>query len=955
MKKNLLQKFSHLLFLLAIMSAAEVQAQGSQTPAPFFHAVSYRLPAFVAKIGFNLLVIDTVAVPDDTSMYWSDGNSWRKYAEAVAVLNVEESDVSVMIGVDTLDFDAPFDLALDGAGEVNVTIDYREKPIDLSGLNGAEVKNILPARFIGVGLNNKQIDDNISIDHRECGTFYLDRENPGTNEGLLSWNASSNRIWVGSESGALEFYPGPHTAAGLDVEEGGAQIVDQAVVMNYGPGFDVASSAGPEATITLDYSEKQVDLSGTDVTGFLAAARFPALAGNLSNTAGSLTININDNAVTYAKMQDFSVTQRLNGRNTGGGGDPEEVTISQALDWLTSTQGSVLYRGASTWVGLAPGTAGTFLQSQGAGANPVWASSSVTITVRELDGSPSVSTATVEVDQADGLVVSNNAGAAKIDLASVPLSVLATGTSAQIIVVNGSGVPAYAAMSGDATISNAGVATIQPNAVAGTDIQLASEAQGDMMYADGTDWVRLAKSTSATRYLSNTGASNNPAWAQVDLTNGVTGILSIPNGGTGNSSFTAGGVVLGNGTSSLAVTAAGTANQAFRVPSGGGAPAFGAIDLASSAAVTGNLPVTNLNSGAGAAVNKYWQGNGTWGTPSGNITFSEVDGSPSVGTVDGLTTLRFDQADGFTLTDNGGGVAMIDLANVPLDRLATFSSATLAGRLTDETGSSSGLAVFNNNPTLQGATVTANISIGNSGGNSHAINFTPTGGNGYGLYAANTGLRIETNHSSVSTVVIENAGSGSYGLSVYGHITTFEGGTISAAGNISGANLSGTNTGDQTITLTGDVTGTGTGSFAATIASGVIVNADINASAAIALSKLANGTSANFIVANGSGVWTGVAMSGDATISNAGVLDLANDAVSYDELQNISATQRVLGRNSAGAGDAQEVTIEQLLNWLGTTTGSIIVKTLSGWTILAPGSDGDRLEIVSGVPTWVTP
>ena len=52
-------------------------------------------------------------------------------------------------------------------------------------------------------------------------------------------------------------------------------------------------------------------------------------------------------------------------------------------------------------------------------------------------------------------------------------------------------------------------------------------------------------------------------------------------------------------------------------------------------------------------------------------------------------------------------------------------------------------------------------------------------------------------------------------------------------------NLTGTNSGDQTITLTGDVTGSGTGSFAASIASGVIVDADINASAAIASSKLA--------------------------------------------------------------------------------------------------------------------
>ena len=51
-----------------------------------------------------------------------------------------------------------------------------------------------------------------------------------------------------------------------------------------------------------------------------------------------------------------------------------------------------------------------------------------------------------------------------------------------------------------------------------------------------------------------------------------------------------------------------------------------------------------------------------------------------------------------------------------------------------------------------------------------------------------------------------------------------------------------------------------------------ITNAKVNTSAAIALSKLASGTSGQIIVANSSGVPTYVTLTGDATISNTGVI-----------------------------------------------------------------------------------
>jgi hypothetical protein len=77
----------------------------------------------------------------------------------------------------------------------------------------------------------------------------------------------------------------------------------------------------------------------------------------------------------------------------------------------------------------------------------------------------------------------------------------------------------------------------------------------------------------------------------------VSGTLPVANGGTGASTLTSGGVLLGNGTSTVGATAAGTADQVLRVPGAGGAPAFGAINLAQSAAVTGALAIANGGTG----------------------------------------------------------------------------------------------------------------------------------------------------------------------------------------------------------------------------------------------------------------------------------------------------------------------------------------------------------------------
>lgn len=71
-----------------------------------------------------------------------------------------------------------------------------------------------------------------------------------------------------------------------------------------------------------------------------------------------------------------------------------------------------------------------------------------------------------------------------------------------------------------------------------------------------------------------------------------------------------------------------------------------------------------------------------------------------------------------------------------------------------------------------------------------------------------------------------------------------------------------------------------------TVADGAITNDKVNASAAIAFSKLAALASGNILVGNGSNVAASVAMSGDVTISNAGVASIASGVINATNLDS---------------------------------------------------------------------
>jgi hypothetical protein len=175
--------------------------------------------------------------------------------------------------------------------------------------------------------------------------------------------------------------------------------------------------------------------------------------------------------------------------------------------------------------------------------------------------------------------------------------------------------------------------------------------QGDLLYASSANTLeRLAKNTTATRYLSNTGTSNNPAWAQVDISNGVTGTLSATSGGTGQSTVTTGDLLYGSATntwSKLADVATGNALISGGV---GVAPSWGKIGLTTH--VSGTLAVGNGGTG---------------------ITTTPTNGQLPIGNGTNYTAATLTAGAGITVTNASGSIT---IANNKAPAFAAHATAT---------------------------------------------------------------------------------------------------------------------------------------------------------------------------------------------------------------------------------------------------------------------------------------
>ena len=134
----------------------------------------------------------------------------------------------------------------------------------------------------------------------------------------------------------------------------------------------------------------------------------------------------------------------------------------------------------------------------------------------------------------------------------------------------------------------------------------------------------------------------------------------------------------------------------------------------------------------------------------------------------------------------------------------------------------SGSASDLNTGTLPAARIPATAVTAGSYGSASLVPVITVGADGR-ITAASTAAVSGGVTNVTGTAPIVSSGSTTPAISITA-ATTSAAGSMSSADKTKLDAISGTNTGDQTITLTGEVTGTGSGSFAATLANGAVID-----------------------------------------------------------------------------------------------------------------------------------
>ena len=464
-----------------------------------------------------------VAVSGDVTMASNGAVTIASSAVESSMLagSIADSKLSTISTAGKVDIGA---LEIDGASDIGANLVDADLIIVDDGANGTEKKSAMSrvATYIQGGISG---DITISSGTAAIGSGVILNADVNSSAAIADSKLATISTADKVSAAAIQV-DGATDGTGITVASSDKLIVDDAGTTKYinvsqlpttaTAADDIATGDGAvtlstsSGNITIDATANNTDIifKGTDATSDITMLTLDG------SEAGNAAFNADVTVGALFKMPDVTSAKIL----VADGTSYQEVAVSGDVSIAstgavtiasTAVETSMIAADAITNAKIADDAIDSEHYTDGSIDTAHLSSDAITGAKIADDAVDSEHYTDASVDFAHIQNVAANSILGRNADSSGVLSEIALATT-QILIGDGTGFTA-AALSGDVTMTNAGVVSIAANSVDGTHIALGSDAAGDIMYYNGTNYVRLAKGNEDQ--LLTMGGSNAPTWA----------------------------------------------------------------------------------------------------------------------------------------------------------------------------------------------------------------------------------------------------------------------------------------------------------------------------------------------------------------------------------------------------------------------------------------------------------